>query len=117
MQTFLPYSDFDRSAATLDLKRLGKQRVENLQIMTTLLTGREAWKNHPAVKMWRGYEFALLSYQEAMCNQWVKNVTLKGESYSDSCYEKTQDLFIALWNMATTELPPWLGDERVHMRP
>jgi hypothetical protein len=28
VQTFLPYPDFAASAATLDSKRLGKQRVE-----------------------------------------------------------------------------------------
>ena len=32
MQTFLPYADFQRSAQVLDYKRLGKQRVEALQI-------------------------------------------------------------------------------------
>lgn len=36
MQTFLPYADFDASAASLDTQRLGKQRVENLQIMQAL---------------------------------------------------------------------------------
>ena len=33
MQTFLPYPDFARSAAVLDRQRLGKQRVEVLQIL------------------------------------------------------------------------------------
>ena len=32
MQTFLPYADFKRSAESLDNKRLGKQRVEAMQI-------------------------------------------------------------------------------------
>jgi len=33
MQTFLPYPDFARCAAVLDPLRLGKQRVEVLQLM------------------------------------------------------------------------------------
>ena len=33
MQTFLPYPDFARSARVLDRKRLGKQRVETLQVL------------------------------------------------------------------------------------
>ena len=33
MQTFLPHADFDRSAEVLDLRRLGKQRVEVIQIV------------------------------------------------------------------------------------
>ena len=32
MQTFLPYQNFIKSAKCLDYKRLGKQRVEALQI-------------------------------------------------------------------------------------
>lgn len=40
MQTFLPYSDFERSAASLDDLRLGKQRVETLQIMQSLFGKR-----------------------------------------------------------------------------
>ena len=59
MQTFLPYKSFRKTALCLDNKRLGKQRVETLQILRAL-TGyynqSGAWLNHPAVKMWRGYE-------------------------------------------------------------
>jgi len=36
MQTFLPYPDFERSARALDLKRLGKQRVECIQVLRGL---------------------------------------------------------------------------------
>lgn len=36
MQTFLPYPDFQESAAVLDQVRLGKQRVETFQIMQAL---------------------------------------------------------------------------------
>ena len=57
MQTFLPYKDFSRSAKVLDRQRLGKQRVEGLQILQCLLgIGSLRWKNHPAVKMWKGAE-------------------------------------------------------------
>ena len=33
MQTFLPYSSFTESAKILDWRRLGKQRVEGMQII------------------------------------------------------------------------------------
>ena len=36
VQTFLPYADFERSARTLDRKRLGKQRVETIQVVRAL---------------------------------------------------------------------------------
>ena len=60
MQTFLPFSDFEKSAKALDYRRLGKQRIEAYQIWKVLTGQTTAWKNHPAVKMWQGYEQALL---------------------------------------------------------
>ena len=38
MQTFLPYADFERSAKSLDYKRLGKQRVEAMQLIKAIET-------------------------------------------------------------------------------
>lgn len=55
MQTFLPYSDFRRTARVLDVRRLGKQRVETLQILRALTFDDYGWRNHPAVTMWVGY--------------------------------------------------------------
>jgi len=52
MQTFLPYQNYSRCAEVLDNKRLGKQRVECLQILNALLDASKGWKQHPAVKMW-----------------------------------------------------------------
>lgn len=53
MQTFLPHKDFSISASILDDKRLGKQRVEALQIYNVLvdnptLQGKKykGWKRH-----------------------------------------------------------------------
>ena len=63
MQTFLPHRDFAKTAKHLDRKRLIKQSVENLQILKSLagLYGETgAWRNHPAVKMWKGHEDFLL---------------------------------------------------------
>lgn len=40
MQTFLPYADFAKSAASLDMMRLGKQRVETYQILQKLVNER-----------------------------------------------------------------------------
>ena len=73
MQTFLPYKDFKKSAEVLDYKRLGKQRVEALQIHN-IVSGKRTtggWINHPAVKMWRGYMDALALYHNTMIDEWV----------------------------------------------
>jgi hypothetical protein len=59
LQTFLPYLDFVACARVLDSRRLGKQRVEALQILRALLVPEYGWRHHPAVLMWKGYPEAL----------------------------------------------------------
>ena len=71
MQTFLPYKDFDQSAQTLDNKRLNKQILEGYQILKVIGNPdpKAAWRNHPAVKMWRGAEQMLYKYIFAMVDE------------------------------------------------
>ena len=69
--TFVTSSNLQECAKALDYKRLGKQRVEAYQILRTLKGHSHGWKNHPAVKMWRGYEDALALYMNAMIEEWV----------------------------------------------
>jgi hypothetical protein len=68
MQTFLPYKDFEKSAEVLDNKRLNKQILEGYQILNVLNNDdpKAGWRNHPAVKMWRGYEGQLWLYIMSM---------------------------------------------------
>jgi hypothetical protein len=68
MQTFLPYKDFQKSAEALDNKRLNKQVLECYQILRVLSNPdpKAGWRNHPAVKMWRGHEKSLWSYAMTM---------------------------------------------------
>lgn len=110
MQTFLPYRDFRQCARVLDLKRLGKQRVECLQIMTVLVEGRsKGWANHPAVKMWQGYEYTLMEYTRAMCERW------RSLGYIDNCENKTELLFLTLpLDRGRPGPPPWLGLKKLH---
>jgi hypothetical protein len=70
MQTFLPYPSFEQSAKCLDKMRLGKQRVEAWQIYQALIGGKQGWSNHPATKMWKNYEDALLLYGQIICLEW-----------------------------------------------
>lgn len=114
MQTFLPYVKFASSARVLDNKRLGKQRVETLQIMRALVEG-VGWINHPATKMWAGHEFALLSYQVAVCNEWTSRLSAKGKPFQDTCLEKTQALFDSLpLERRMPTKPAWLGLKKFH---
>ena len=104
MQTFLPYPDFLASARCLDYRRLGKQRVEAFQILRTLRgEGRMGWKNHPAVKMWRGHEEALAAYMNAMIWEWKR----RG-------YRNTMQTAHVGSPLPSLIMPLWLGDQRVH---
>jgi hypothetical protein len=114
MQTFLPYPDFLASAQVLDRKRLGKQRVETLQILRALELPDYGWQNHPAVRMWRGRTAALVRYGLDCVRVWTARG--HGDSTADQIAE------FAPWVRELTQedlrrdslLPTWLGDERLH---
>jgi hypothetical protein len=72
MQTFLPYADFRKSLESLDYRRLGKQRVEALQIVNALEGRSKGWVNHPATRMWAPYLDALKHYHNIAINVWVE---------------------------------------------
>lgn len=68
MQTFLPSADYEYTAQTLDNRRLNKQILEGYQILN-ILSGNSptgAWRNHPAVLMWKGAEHSLMEYIDHM---------------------------------------------------
>lgn len=71
VQTFLPFPSFDASAAVLDVRRLGKQRVEAVQVRRGLVVPGYGWRRHPAVRMWAGYEEALVRYGLQICGAWT----------------------------------------------
>ena len=136
MQTFLAYPYFNESASVLDDKRLGKQRVECLQILNVLAIGpyqrakcdadaifpvwescpvnewqkdkinyeyrRTPWYNHPAVRMWKGYEAALNEYARVICLKWRRR------GYKDTVLEKLAPDAIVFF------YPPWLGNLAFH---
>jgi hypothetical protein len=120
MQTFLPYPDFARTAATLDARRLGKQRIEAMQVMRAIGLPAYGWGNHPVVRMWRRHPVALAVYQRAICAAW----TARG--FADTCWGKLLADLAALPGATRAagrlragrevewESPPWLGDEAVH---
>jgi hypothetical protein len=117
VQTFLPYPEFERSARALDRKRLGKQRVETIQVVRALTVPGYGWRNHPAALMWKGYEEALGRYGLTCCEVWT------GLGFGDTCATTiATDLRTAGVTTIRTEaeltaagaLPPWLGDEDFH---
>lgn len=103
MQTFLPVPDFAGSARLLDDVRLGKQRVEVFQIVRTLDGVTSGWRNHPAVRMWRGHEAALLDYGVVVCLEWERR------GFADTVRAKLAD-----HARPPGPPPPWLGDPALH---
>jgi hypothetical protein len=114
MQTFLPVADFADSARLLDSPRLGKQRVETLQILRAIELPDYGWANHPAVLMWRGRTPALVAYGLAMARIWRERgfadstETQIGE-FAPEVVGRSQDELAA-----ADVLPSWLGDEELH---
>lgn len=109
MQTFLPLPDYAESARVLDYKRLGKQRVECKQILLAMNKTSGGWVNHPATKMWRGYEIELARYGFAMCREWVSR------GYNDSLAVFFTDVVRKYHAEGRNPYcPPWLGNEELH---
>ena len=119
MQTFLPYCEFLTSARVLDPRRLGKQRVEAIQVLRGLTVPGYGWRHHPAVKMWAGYEEALVRYGLDVCQVWTESgrpdtcATTLLADLADRCgvtvVRSQEDL------TGAGEVPPWLGDEHFHL--
>lgn len=118
MQTFLPCPDFAESARLLDQRRLGKQRVETIQVLRALTVPGYGWRHHPAATMWAGYEEGLVRYGLDICEMWCEL------GRADTCATTLRvDLTAAtgLEQVRTQaeladagELPPWLGDPAFH---
>lgn len=100
MQTFLPYPDFRESAKVLDWKRLGKQRVEALQIYRAITGEALGWKNHPAVLMWQGFPDALAHYFNVVCMRWE--------------IRRFENNLPRLPVASAYKMPPWIGDAEFH---
>lgn len=92
-------------AKVLDNKRLGKQRVEAMQIYRILvgLDEGKSWRNHPAVLMWKGYEDALAHYYNCIRKEWIKR------GFKNTMPELTVRL-----DDGYLKNPPWLGNEKLH---
>lgn len=104
VNTFLPLANMGASLAALDMKRLNAQRREAKQIWTALDRKRRGikagWQNHPATRMWEGFDDALAAYTNAAIREWVRR------GYRNSME--------ALPERVSFDLPPWFGTEDFH---
>jgi Pyrimidine dimer DNA glycosylase len=100
MQTFLPYRSFPSAMRCLDYRRLGKQRVEAMQILNTLAGRSRGWRNHPAVLMWKGYEPSLRMYLRCAILEW------KRRGYVNNMKLPRRDL-------CSGRTPAWITDDMI----
>ncbi|RFU22757.1 MSMEG_6728 family protein [Geodermatophilus marinus] len=114
MQTFLPVADFEESARLLDSPRLGKQRVETLQVLRALELPDYGWTSHPVVRMWRGRTPALVAYGLAVVRGW------RERGFADTTHSLIAEFAPDVVGVAQEELaragllPTWVGDEALH---
>ena len=114
MQTFLPYADPRASAACLDDRRLGKQRVETFQVLRAITWPTYGWKHHPVTRMWRGFVPALVAYGLACVDEWA------ARGHADATRAALLEFTAGVepdWDELhdTGALPPWVGDEAFHL--
>lgn len=100
MQTFLPHPDFRESLAALDYRRLGKQRVEAMQLIRALTGVSAGWRNHPAAVMWEGHLDALKLYHDLSIDEWVRR------GYRNTMVKYNVE--------GEPSMPPWVGDADFH---
>ena len=118
MQTFVPLFGSADTAQVLDRARLNKQALEGWQILMNLVQldpqgnhrVSKGWSNHPAVKMWRGHEGALVSYILKMVMEWEKR------GYKSTIGQKTLQTYIQAVKLGriTAEshrYPIWMRDK------
>lgn len=116
MQTFLPYPSFYESARCLDYRRLGKQRVECLQLLLAngITVGphkpkSSAWSRHPAARMWKRFPLALTDYAIVVCREW------RHRGYRDGMLDNFIETFERLaWADANGATPNWIGWDAFH---
>lgn len=124
MQTFIVNRNFLWSAYCLDNKRLGKQRVECLQIYNALQKRKNnekgGWVNHPAVLMWENFEEHLKAYQCAIFQVWrdrgfknnMKLIAPRIKLSTRLICQGTNDTCVD-WEWYENNPPWWLKDDRL----
>jgi hypothetical protein len=105
VQVFLPHKNFTESARVLDQKRLVKQLLEGRQILAALAGQTKGWRNHPATRMFEGYELALCGYLYCI----AKEMDVRGYKYENNWNE-----IVRLQGHFGREngysMPPWFND-------
>ena len=110
MQVFLPHGLTRYSMRCLDNKRLGKQRVECLQILNALQGKSKGWRHHPATLMFYGAEEALRIMGDWAIAEWVKR------GYKNNM-EPFSNYPTLRWESVPSEYwPEWYSNEELRIK-
>src|SRR5579875_372018 len=101
VQTFLPFSDFRKSAEVLDGKRLSKQITEANQIIGLITSdqsenGLKPWSHHPCVLMWKDHVMLLKYYHNCMVDEAIKRKFKIREKYEIKEEELTSPWWLGM---------------------
>lgn len=112
MQTFLPHKKFSDCAKELDSKRLNKQILEGYQILNILLGNSQskAWRNHPAVLMWKGNEGSLVFYVKTMIRE-AKRRGIKTDKNSENIHR----LLVSQNRRIPLQYPDWYKSDKINL--
>lgn len=100
----MPYPNIIKSVMCLDYRRLGKQRVEAMQIYNQITTGKGGFPYHPINNMWKDNHNALAYYHNVCISEWVRR------GYNNTM----EKIDFSFYNPKGDFLPDWLGDDRLH---
>ena len=132
MQTFLMWRNYAFSMLHLDPRRLFKQRLEAEGILREITGRSDRWKNHPAVRMWKGYAPALTGYvwciSQAAKKRGLAYITLDepkmaqiadeagvGPDIPRVIAEFMADELPDFTTRPPVTLPPWWADDRLYL--
>lgn len=99
VNTFLVIADYAVNATFLDSRRLGKQRVEAMQIINAIEKGSGGWVNHPVSRAWANHVPSLKQYYNCILDEWLK----RG-------YKNTMTYYTELGDVVH---PPWVSEPRI----
>ena len=68
---------------------------------------QKGWRNHPAFKIWDGYDVQLIEYGITMCDEWIER------GYTDNLRPKFLEL-LKNCPYNNPELPPIIGRKDFH---
>ena len=115
MQSWILDKDFYKSASYLDRNRLQANIYENIHILASLLDVNDKLvnpkrnvKNHPASKLWIGYEGILLDYIYCHLQKWNRLGYRQGVNYKNFKILRLEVLINLI-----DPIPLWITDELI----